>query len=589
MRRRFFPVLVLPIVALAALPLRGDESDASRRLHELFRSEWEWTMEQNPTWASSLGDRRWNDRWEDIGEAAIEARSAHEKAVLEKLLSIDRATLSAADKLNAELFEDQVRGGIEDDATRWHLVRIDQMGGLQTVDELGSRIRMETRKDFEDWIARCERLPMLVRQTAQLMRQGMKEKVLLPKVILGRVPAQLDKQIVEDPSKSPFFKPFESIPASIADAAAITSRAKDAIAKHVVPSFRGFKKFFVEEYLPACFDQVGVWQVPNGDRVYARMARRHTTTTKTPAEIHELGLAEVKRIRGEMERVRAATGFKGTHAQFVEHLRTDKRFFCSSPAELLDTYRALTRRVDPRLVKLFGKLPRTPYGVEPIPDKIAPDTTTAYYHGPAPDGSRAGTYYVNLYRPEVRPKWEMMALSLHEAVPGHHLQIALAVELEDVPEFRKHGGWTAYVEGWGLYAESLGEDMGLYDDPYSKFGQLTYEMWRAVRLVVDTGMHSLRWDRKKAIDFFLENCAKPEHDVVNEIDRYIAWPGQALAYKVGELKLHELRARAKKTLGEKFDIREFHDLVLGAGALPLGVLERRVDAWLARKTERQYR
>ncbi|HSD71084.1 MAG TPA: DUF885 domain-containing protein, partial [Woeseiaceae bacterium] len=305
------------------------------------------------------------------------------------------------------------------------------------------------------------------------------------------------------------------------------------------------------------------------------------TTSMTPEEIHRLGLSEVQRIRGEMQLIIDELEFAGNFEDFLEFLRTDPQFYYETPEQLFDAYLAICKRIDPELVKLFGVLPRMPYGLRPIPDNIAPDTTTAYYSRPAADGSRAGYYYVNLYKPEVRPKYEMEVLSVHEAVPGHHLQIALQMELGDMPDFRRYSGFTAFTEGWGLYSESLGYDLGLYKDPYSRFGALTYEMWRAVRLVVDTGMHYKGWTRQQAIDFFKANAAKTELDIINEIDRYIGWPGQALAYKIGQLKILELRRNAEQTLGDAFDIREFHDALLGGGALPLEVLETRMHRWLA--------
>jgi prolyl oligopeptidase len=563
--------------------LAAEDAEVTRRFRELLDTEWEYTLRESPTFASHLGDKRYNDRWTDVSLGAISRRHEHQKDLLGKLNAIDPQTLPPSDRLNYLLFRKEVEQDLEQYPFRGFLMPLSQRDGIQTENQLADALSFTTVKDYDDWIARLRSFPAYVDQTIELMGAGVKERIVQPKVIMRRLPEQIKKQIVNEPSDSLYYKPFKTIHKDIAAAEQERLRrdAAAAIREQVVPAYRKFAKVFDDEYLPACFDQVGAWQLPRGDAYYAMRARHFTTTSLTPDEIHAIGQKEVARIRKEMEAIVEQVGFKGSFQDFLTHLRTDKQFYYDTPEELLSGYLALCKRVDPQLTKLFKTLPRIPYGLEPIPEHIAPDTTTAYYRQPSADGLRPGTYFVNLYRPETRPKYEMEALSLHEAVPGHHLQLALQAELGELPKFRRYGGFTAYIEGWGLYAESLGDQLGCYEDPYSKFGQLTYEMWRAVRLVVDTGMHSKKWTREQAINFFKENTAKTELDIVNEIDRYIAWPGQALAYKIGELKLKELRDRAKSKLGDKFDIREFHDVVLRQGAVPLDVLERIVDEWLA--------
>jgi uncharacterized protein (DUF885 family) len=558
-------------------------NEATKALHDLFAAEWDYQLEQYPTWASRLGDRRWNDRWGDERLDAIDRRNRHYLEALTRLGSIKREDLSPADRLNYDLFHKDYENEIQEHRYRWHLLPLNQLGGVQTADELADALRFETLKDYDDWLARLRALPEYIEQTTALMRAGIGQGILLPQIVLQRIPSQIDHQIVDDPKASPFFKPFTHFAGSMgeADRQRLAAAAEQVIASEVVPCFRRFKEFFVKEYLPASPDKVGIWQLPDGEAMYRFAVHLHTTTQMTPEEIHQIGLSEVRRIRGEMKSIVDGLGYRGSLEAFGEFLRSDSQFYYQSPDELLLVYRAITRRIDPLLVKVFQTLPRMPYGVEPIPENVAPDSTTAYYRSPAADGSRAGTYFVNLYKPEARPKYEMMVLSLHEAVPGHHLQIALAMEQNELPNFRRHGGYTAFIEGWGLYAESLGEEMGLYDDPYSKFGQLTYEMWRAVRLVVDTGLHYMRWDRQKAIDFLQQNTAKQELDVVNEVDRYIAMPGQALAYKIGQLKISAIRSQAEKALGSKFDVRAFHDELLKDGALPLDLLEGKMNGWIA--------
>jgi prolyl oligopeptidase len=399
---------------------------------------------------------------------------------------------------------------------------------------------------------------------------------------MDRVVPQLAMQVVDRPEDSPFFERFRTWPDAIpqAERERLAAAARKVIAESVVPAYRQFASVFGHAYLPACRETVGIWDTPDGRAFYANRARHHTTTSLTPEQIHEIGLAEVARNRVAMQKVMDEVGFKDELTAFFEHLRTDPKFYYKTPEELYRAYAFITKVIDPELPRLFGKLYRTPFGLRPIPDTSAPNTTTAYYSGPSVDGTRPGYYYVNLYRPEVRPKYEMEVLTVHEAAPGHHLQIALAQEQTDLPKFRRFSGQTAYVEGWALYSERLGYDLGLYKDPYSRFGQLTYDQWRAVRLVVDTGIHHMGWTRQQAIDYFMANAAKTVTDIVNEIDRYIAWPGQALGYKIGQLKIIELRERARAAHGERFDIRAFHDAILATGAVPLEILESAMNAWI---------
>jgi uncharacterized protein (DUF885 family) len=481
-------------------------------LSALFAGEWEWTLRESPTFASYLGDKRYNALWTDVSLDAVNRRNQHRADALARLKKINRVELSAKDRLNYDLFQKDLEEAIEAAKYNSHLLPIKHDGGIQTSDQLAEFLQFQTVRDYEDWLARLNAFPVYTDQTVDLLREGQRRKILWARVVMERVPAQIDKQITSTAEENPFYVPFKKFPKDIPEAEQnrLRAAAKDAILNKIVPSFKKLKEYFTKDYLPASYAQAGVWQRPDGAAYYAFLARSYTTTNMTPEQIHEKGLAEVARLRAAMEKIKAQVGFQGTLREFFQHLRTDPKYFYKTPEELLNAYRAMSKQIDPNLTKVFRTFPRTPYGVVPIPDKIAPDTTTAYYNSPAADGSRPGLYYVNLYKPEARPKWEMMALSLHEAVPGHHFQLALQQELGEVPNFRKFGGYTAFIEGWGLYAESLGEEMGLYSDPYDKFGQLTYEMWRAVRLVVDTGMHFYKWDRQKAIDFFKDNAPKTE-------------------------------------------------------------------------------
>jgi uncharacterized protein (DUF885 family) len=582
---RAFMVFAVLVPVLAVGAENNAASSATKALHDLFDRDWEYQMEQNPLWASSLGDRRWNDKWSDESLGAIHARFGHSREVLKELHAIDRRQLSPQDQVSYDIFEFNQKDAIESEQYKWYLIRTNTYSGIQTAEREVDELRFETVNDYDDWLARLRSFPTYMEQNIALMREGMKQHVVLPKVVGEKVLGQLSKMDFQDPTKTHFYEPFTRMPATFSEAEKqrLTSQAQQVIKSDDLPAFKRLRDFMAGEYIAASFDQVGAWQVPNGDQTYAYLARSETTTDYPPAQIHEIGLKEVQRISAEMEKIKDKTGFKGSTKEFFNYLRTDPKFYLKTDTELMEYSRARAKEVDPLLIKLFRTFPRVPYGVVPIPAAIAPLMTTAYAQPAAPDGSRPGYFYVNTYKPETRPTYEITSLILHEAVPGHTFQLGIANDLKDLPKFRRFGGYTAYVEGWALYCESLGDELGLYDDPYVKFGALSAEMWRAVRLVVDTGMHYKHWTRQQAIDYFLANTALSELNATVEVDRYISWPGQALAYKIGQLKIRELRTKAEKDLGPAFDIREFHDVILLGGSLPLAVLEKEVDGWIAEK------
>jgi len=561
------------------------ETAAPSALRRFFADEWERSLRDSPETATYQGDTRFNDRWSDLSLAAIAAREAADRAALARLRSFDRARLSPAEQLDYDTFEWQLLRAVERQKFREYLQPIGHQGGVQTADGVSEATPFASADDYRNYLRRMAAVPTLVDQTIALMQEGVKAGLVPPRVLMQRVPAQIAQQVVSDATKSPFYRPFTKFPESVsaADRASLTTQAQSTLRERVVPAYRKLATYFDTQYLPKTRTSIAAADAPDGRAYYDFLARYYTTTSLDADAIHAIGLKEVERLRGAMEAAKAQTGFQGTMAEFFSHLRTDPRFFHKSGDALLTAYRDLAKRIDPELVKVFRTVPRLPYGVRPIPDNIAPDTTTAYYQGGAADGSRAGYYYVNLFKPEARPTWEMVPLTLHEAVPGHHSQFAFALELPDSPMFRRTAYFVAYGEGWALYAEQLGYEMGLYGDPYDRIGQLAYEMWRAVRLVVDTGIHAKGWSREQAIRFFKDNSPKTDQDIVNEIDRYIGTPGQALAYKIGQMKISELRARAAAALGDRFDARDFHDAVLGTGSVPLAALEKRIDAWIAER------
>ena len=574
------------VLLASAFPMAAGAATPAEDLKKLFDDEWEARMRESPLFATRLGDHRFDDQLPLVALADEARRNQADRGYLKRLEAIDRTKLGDGDRLNYDIFGRSLRNRITDYELKTYLMPITNREGFHTdFPQLPDRLSLHTTKDYENYCARLEACRRYFGQYIDVMREGVKEGYVLPKVVLGGWEGAVDAHIVDDPTKNLLYAPFAKFPDTVPESAraALVARGKKAITDSVVPAYRALHEFMEKEYVPASRETIGASDLPNGKAYYEFRVRYYTTLELTPQQVHETGLAEVKRIRSEMDGVIARTGFKGSFPEFLEFLRTDSRFYFDTPDALIREVSFICKQMDGQLPTLFKTLPRMPYGVKPVPDFIAPKTTTAYYDDPNGDGTRAGFYNINLYDLKSRPRYELEALSFHEAVPGHHLQIAIMQELPDVPNFRRYDWFTAFVEGWGLYSERLGMEAGFYQDPYSDFGRLTYEMWRAMRLVVDTGMHYFGWTRQQAIDYMAANGALSMHNVTTEVDRYIAWPGQALAYKIGELKIRELRAYATLELGAKFDVREFHDVVLWSGAVPLDVLEANVKSWVERK------
>lgn len=564
---------------------QNSHADHNKKLIQSLDFIWAQWMKENPEWATYVGYPGQDNRWTDRSYTTLQARKqlpvCHEKM----LGKIKMNRLTQQNQLTLKLIIKKIKNQIRENDFYADFLVVDQLGGahMDVVDLMMAAPKL-TILDYENRLARLEMFPSYIDQTIGLLEEGLKQKVTPVKFLMKAVPKQFDNVLTKNMKDHSVYKAFTEMPKSLdtEQKKSLITRAEKVIREKVIPSLTKLKTFIVEKYIPNCRTEISIASFPNGDKWYQYLVQNHTTTNMTAAQIHDLGLAEVARINKDMEDVRAQLKFKGSKADFHKFLQTDSQFFFTDPKDLINHYRAISKTIDPELPRLFSKMPELPYGVREMPAYKAQSSPTAYYYGGNLKSGRAGYFEANTYNLKSRPKWEMEVLTAHEAVPGHHLQISIAQELGDLPEFRKNEGYTAFVEGWGLYSESLGDEIGLYKDLYSKYGQHSYEMWRAVRLVVDTGIHSMGWTKQKALDYFMENIPKDQLQSENEIDRYITWPGQALAYKVGELKFKEMKKRAQDKLHAKFDIREFHKQVLGRGALPMDILEEEFNNWLAK-------
>jgi uncharacterized protein (DUF885 family) len=557
---------------------------ASEQFHRLLDDEWSARLRDDPLFATQSGVRTYDDRLPVVTPAACETRAKQDREFARRLTEIDRGALAPADQTNYDLFEFILRHRNALSPYRaWRIPLTSDEGFHVDVMRMAVGVGMSSARDYENYIARLRAVPAYFTQQTANLRQGLSEGFTLPAAIIPGIIQVIEGQQYKSAKESPFYEPFTRFPDTIS--AADQQRLRDAgssvIDSAVLPAYRELLRFFRTAYLPGARTTIGASELPQGREYYAALVKFFTNLEVTPEQVHATGLAEVARIRGEMDAVIRKTGFQGDFAAFLQFLRTDPRFYAKTPAELLKEASYIAKQIDGLLPGYFGKLPRLTYSVQPVPAELAPNYTGGRYSPPPIGGTKGGEFWVNTYALEKRPLFSLTALALHEAVPGHHFQGSLARELEGVPPFRLDFYPHAFGEGWGLYSEKLGVEMGLYKTPYDEFGRLSYEMWRACRLVVDTGMHSMGWSRERALQYLAANTALSEQEVRTETDRYIAWPGQALAYKMGELKIIELRARARAALGERFDLRAFHDAVLDNGGVPLPLLERQIDEYIA--------
>lgn len=566
------------------------QADKAAQLNQLYADYWEGVLKLNPLQATFQGDNRYNDLMPDFGSAEYRKQS-HDFATewLGKVEKIGDAGLDGQDLLSYRIFVEEQKQALEGEQFPGWMMPVNQMGStVSYAVMLGSgqvAQPFKTVKDYDNWLARAGRIPVLLDTEIANMREGIKAGVVQPRVLMEKVVPQFDEILAAKAEDSQFWGPIKSMPADFpqADKDRLTAAYRTLIAEQLLPAIKKQRDFIANEYLPATRETVGLDSLPNGKAWYAFNAKESTTTAQTPEQIHEIGLKEVERIHGEMRTVMEQVGFKGSLQDFFKFMQNDKQFEFKSEPELLEHYRGLEAKINASVAKLFSLTPKAGFEIRPVEVFRAKSAAGGSYMTPSEDGTRPGIFYVNTYDLPTRKTWDAEDLFLHEAIPGHHFQLALQQELKGVPAFRRFGGETAFIEGWGLYAESLGKDLGVYTDPYSYFGRLQGELWRAVRLVVDTGLHAKGWNRQQVLDYMFTNSSVSEPDAVAEAERYIAWPGQALAYKTGELKIQELRKRAHEKLGDTFDVREFHAEVLKDGSVPLDVLEEKVDGWIAGK------